>query len=121
MTQSWNPLQLERRCLEQLDHADNWRLLDREKPYEDEILPWKPFGRIFRFNLTVFAPVITVLIALISVGSGTDLRELLQPDNLYPGLGFIAVTSLLMAWFAAGLYRRSWNRRARWLIKLDQE
>ena len=37
------------------------------------------------------------------------------------GGGFIVVTSLLMALFAANLYRRSWNRRARYLMYRQSE
>ncbi len=121
MTKTWNPTSLEQRCLQQLDHAENWRMLDREKPSEDEVLPWKPFGRIFGFNLAVFGPVISVVFLAISLASGTDRSELLHPDNLIPGIGFILVTSLLMALFAASLYRRSWNRRARYFLRRAEE
>ena len=115
MTKTWNPSQLEQRCLEQLDHAENWRLLDRARPHEEEILPWRPFGRIFWFNLAVFGPVI----ALLAAGVG-HLAEFEASD--IPGtIAFVIVASVGMAFLAAGLYRRSWNRRAKWLRRDAEE
>jgi len=117
MARTWNPSQLEQRCLAQLDHAENWKLLHREQPDQSEVLSWLPFIRIFGFNLVVFTPVITVMILIVATVGGTSMDELILPENYIPGLAFIAVASVLMATFAAGLYRRSWNRRARWLIQ----
>lgn len=108
---------MEQRCLAQLDQAENWRMLNRQRPPEDEILPWNPFRRIFGFNLAVFAVVIAVLLVAVSSASGMEKSEMIQSENLIPEILFVATTSAIMALLAAGLYRRSWNRRARHLLR----
>jgi hypothetical protein len=117
MAKIWNPSQLEQRCLAQLDHAENWRLLHREKPGEDVVLSWAPFVRIFWFNLAVFTPIIFVMLLVVATVGGTTPAEFRLPENYVPGLSVTAIASFGMAYFAAGLYRRSWNRRARWLLQ----
>jgi hypothetical protein len=112
---AWLPTPLERKCLAQLDVVENWRILRRERPDNDELLSWTPFVPIFWFNLAVFAVAMSLALIGAAVGTGSELRDLFQSDNLVPGALLVAVVSILMASVATALYRRSWNRRARWL------
>ena len=112
----WIPSSLEQKCLDQLDRPENWRLLHREQPPFDEVLNWSPFALIFRFNLLVFGIAIGLMVIVVSKVSGTEIREMVSPGNLVPGLLFVAIAALLMATFATSLYRRSRNRRARYLL-----
>jgi len=121
MNKPWIPSSLEKKCLGQLDHQDNWRLLDRERPGEAEILPWKPFQRIFWFNFVLFGPVIAVLLVVVNSASGGSFRDAFLLENLIPGLVVLLLSSVGMSLFAANLYRQSWNRRAKWLIRLANE
>lgn len=108
MSRPWKPSFLESRCLQQLDVAENWRILDREQPPIDEILPWTPFVRIFWFNWAVFG----VLFAAIGVGFAVALDS----TNLTViGLGGASgvVAGAVMAIGATNIYRRAWNRRAK--------
>ncbi|MFZ4507225.1 MAG: hypothetical protein ACOYON_05960 [Fimbriimonas sp.] len=118
---AWNPRQIERRCLEQLDEAENWKLLNRPRPPESEVLSWQPFRRIFIFNVGVFGAVVALLLVVIGSASGMKASEALDPENSVPGAIVVLVGALTMGGLSAWLYRRSWNRRARWLLSQDTD
>ena len=108
MTKPWKPTFLESRCLQQLDVAENWRILDREQPPIEEVLPWKPFVRIFWFNWLVFG----LLFVAIGVGFAVALDSSSLP-TIASGAVAGVVLGGLMAVGATNIYRRAWNRRAK--------
>lgn len=108
MTRPWKPTFLESRCLQQLDVAENWRLLKREQPPIDEVLTWAPFVRIFWFNCAVFG----LLFAAIGAGFAVALDSSNLTVIALGGAGGI-VAGAIMALGATNIYRNAWNRRAR--------
>jgi hypothetical protein len=113
MDKFWVPNSMEKTCLEHLDRVDNWKLLRAERPEETVILPWKPFRRIFLYNVSLFVLIFAVLFTVIGFGSRVGSEEL--KDDLLMGAVLTIVISSLMALYVTGLYRRTWNKRARWL------
>lgn len=107
---SWSPNAMERKCLAQLDSAENWeQILKRQKPAESERLDWRPFGRIFLFNWVFFAVALAFLLVVVTAGVGgmESLSEFKWEIS-----GFVVAGSVVTAAYATNLYRRSWNRRA---------
>jgi hypothetical protein len=102
---------MERKCLSHLDRVENWEYLHYPRPGEDEILPWKPFFPIFRYNLLLFTIVFALLFLLILFGSGVSERE--RSEDLLPGVAIVLALSIAFAFYVAHLYRKTWNRRAR--------
>lgn len=101
---------MERKCLAQLDSAENWeQILKRQKPAESERLDWRPFGRIFLFNWVFFAVALAFLLVVVTAGVGgmESLSEFKWEIS-----GFVVAGSVVTAAYATNLYRRSWNRRA---------
>jgi len=103
----------EAKCLAQLDDEQIWKQLKRPKPDDTEPLPTPITWLIFRFNWMIFAGVFTLLFGVGAVGVGIPMRDILAADTLLPGFGLVAVLSGGLAWYTAGVYRKSWNRRAR--------
>ncbi len=119
MNDAWNPSSMESKCLQQLDATDNWRMLNRERPLENEVLSWKPFYRIFGFNFVLFLLVLSVLLSLIAVSSGFDARDL--RENIITASATVGGIACAMSLYVTSLYRRVWNRRAKLLGGLFPE
>lgn len=114
----WNPSVLERKCLRDLDGEDSWpEILHEMRPDESEVQPWRPFRRIFYFNLFVFLPVTALAFLFVEFGSGApDLR-----GDALAGAICVLTATLLFSGYVTHLYRRSWNRRASFLNLADQD
>ena len=111
----WVPNSIESTCLRHLDHDEAWsQFLHRDRPSEDELLPWSTFGRIFWFNFVLFAIVIGLLFITLEFAQGggsSGVRE----DAVYGGVLSLG-GSTSMAGYSTFLYLRTWNRRARKLL-----
>jgi hypothetical protein len=112
---TWRPSALEQKCLRHLDPAENWKILGREKPADSEILPWAPFRRIFYINLRLFSAVLTGIFFVLEIASGTDSSDF-RHDLPYGLVGAVVLATLL-GFYVTYLYRRSWNGRARWILR----
>lgn len=112
------PSLLERQCLKQLDDEPNWRYLKKAKPSHDTVLGWGPFRTIFRLNIGVFSVVFG---GLFFAGAYAVAQE----DKSQPEWGWAAgltvLSAIVLSGISANLYRRSWNRRARALIRQAEE
>ena len=101
---------MEKRCLEQLDSVENWeKFLKTSKPSETEFLNWRPFIKIFLFNVVFLGVIVMVLIAGVAVGT-LGIETLKEDWPLI--LAFNLFVSIVAAIYTTNLYRRSWNRRA---------
>jgi len=108
---------MEQKCLTQLDRPEGWAILKSARPAETEPITWFHVRRIVGFNLIVFLIVFAVLFSLIARASGYSSEEF--REDLPIGGGLCVAVSLAMALFAANIYRRAWNRRARFLSEAD--
>lgn len=109
----WVPSELEKKCLDHLDHADNWTILHEERPTEELELPWRPFRRIWWINFAQYFVILGLLFAGLEstvVSSWSDA----VPD-LPGGIAGVIFLAGALAAYVTHLYRRSWNRRARYL------
>lgn len=115
MNKPWYPTPIERKCLQQLDTPNSWTILRTDPPEPEDILPWRPFRVVFFFNLVLFVVVLVGLFVVLEVvGDPSGFRE----DAPY-GLAISLVLAAGFSLYATHLYRRSWNRRARWLRQRD--
>lgn len=110
MRKTWVPSAMERKCLQHLDAPGSWNILREERPDNAEILPWRPFRRIFGFNLTLFSVVLVALFFLVELASGMGATEIM--DDLPYGLGFSLLVAIGLSLYVMNLYRKTWNRRA---------
>lgn len=115
--EDWSPNAMERKCLAQLDSEQNWeQILKRPRPADSQLLDWRPFIKIFAFNLVFFSLVLTMLLVVASAGS----MGIAAASELWRELAFFtAVASLGTALYTTHLYRRSWNRRAQQILVRD--
>lgn len=118
----WVPSNMEQRALEHLGTEEAWRWLGQERPDESQPVGWKPFRRIFGFNLLVFLPI---FVGLAAFGwralAADDPNMALDAPTVLTLMAVVLLPSALMALVATGLYRRSWNRRARSLQSEEAE
>jgi len=103
--------------LERLDAPGAWEILKAERPNEDEVLPWRPFRRIFVFNFILFGLLLTLLFFGLEVASSTLPEDIRQ--DAPAGLGVVAAMATGFGLYVTHLYRRSWNGRARSLRRTD--
>ena len=116
-TQNWIPSSMEQTCLKHLDSPGSWSRLKSPEPEQTDPMPWVAIRRIFNFNITLFGIAFALLFALLAGASGYSRSDF--QEDLLPGVGIIVLLSGLMAGFAANLYRRAWNRRAKYLRQQD--
>lgn len=115
--EDWSPNSLETQCLRHLDSTENWEnVLKRPKPLESEHLSYRPFIKIFFINIVFFSTIVTVLLSVVAIGTLgiSGLRE-----DLPLFFGFVSTVTIIMAAYTTHLYRRSWNRRAKYLHTLS--
>lgn len=108
--ENWVPNSMEKKCLDQLDSSENWEsFIKSPKPPESEHLSWRPFFKIFLFNLAFFSLIVTLLFGVIAAGTlGIGgLRE-----DIVAFLALILTIAVATASYVTNLYRRTWNRRA---------
>jgi hypothetical protein len=117
MNKRWAPSPLEVRCLEHLDAPGSWDALRTDTPRDSEILPWKPFRRVFAFNFGLFFVVLVGLFFGIEHTMSTDPSDL-KTDLPY-GIGFAFLLSVLLGSYVMHLYRQSWNKRAMQIQRLQ--
>jgi hypothetical protein len=116
----WIPSALEAKCLQHLDVAENWTsILKQPRPDEAERLGWRPFRRIFFFNLVVFLVATTAVFVFVELGGGGPASNI--AEDKVPGGIVIAFVSVCLAAFVTNLYRRTWNRRAKILSTPDED
>lgn len=116
---AWMPSPLEEKCLSHMDDDENWsKILGYERPAPSEPQGWKPFAKIFRINFALFFVVLGITFPGIVIGSGGTLSDLAE----YAVGGSIIVlgASLGLAGFVTHLYRKTWNRRAAELNRVDE-
>ncbi len=106
----WRPSATERKCLQHLDSPGGWKMLRVTRPEESDVLSWRPFRRIFGFNLVLFLVIMTIVFVGLEITTGAD-REGIREDLPYGIAGVVLIATALAA-YSARLYRRSWNRRA---------
>ncbi len=110
---------MEKTCLQHLDRIDNWKILRTERPEETQLLPWKPFLPIFFINIINFTLIFALVFALIGFASKVGVQELRED---LPGAVVLTIgISAAFALYVTNLYRRTWNRRARWLNSKDDQ
>ena len=119
MSSSWVPSSMEQTCLRQLDRPESWTILKCDRPEETDSITWRHVRRIFGFNAIVFAVIFGALLCIIAHGSGYDGSEF--REDLPVGLASTLLISTAMAIYAANLYRKSWNRRAKFLRSQEDE
>ncbi|CAN5542008.1 hypothetical protein BH11ARM1_BH11ARM1_14890 [soil metagenome] len=61
MVRPWIPNELEKKCLSHMDAPDSWKILRREKPEDERVLPWSYFVQILRINFTLFIAIMVAL------------------------------------------------------------
>ncbi len=110
------PSSLELRCLKQMDNLAVWNRIKKEYPAPQERLPRRVFTMIFWFNVQILFGVTLAIFIVVQIGLESSLAEMFDLSNVAVTVGFAAVLSLIVGAFAAGLYRRSWNHRARALV-----
>jgi hypothetical protein len=110
-SETWTPSQIEAQCLRHLDSAENWdSILKLPQPPEVQDISYRPFYRVFGFNLVLFSVTLTGV--LIGAAWGT-----LGPQDFSETIPWLVGLAILTAAGLSGytcyLYRRSWNRRAK--------
>ncbi len=113
----WIPSSMEQTCLRHLDSPGSWSRLKSPEPDQTDPIPWVAIRRIFNFNVTLFGVAFSLLFTLLAAASGYSRADFME--DLPPGVGVVILLSVLMAAFAANLYRRAWNRRAKYLRERD--
>ncbi|RYG36499.1 hypothetical protein EON81_09580 [bacterium] len=118
----WVPSEIERRCLDQLSSEEAWKWIGMPRPDEASDITWRPFGKIFAFNVVVFLPVFLVL-TIFGWRSlaAEDSSMVLDTPSILTLAAVILVPTLVMAVLVVSIYRRSWNRRARGLRAEEAE
>jgi hypothetical protein len=107
------PSSIELKCLRQLDHVENWEILKRERPSESEILHWRPFIRIFWFNFALLSTLLAMALFLVDWKSGASIEDI-KGDGPFGAAVTVGIAGI-MSIYVTHLYRRSWNRRAKFL------
>lgn len=102
---------MEQKCLRDLDAPNAWQFLRAAEPEQTDELPWRPFRRIFWFNLWLFAVIILALFLLFEKAASAEASEILA--DLPYGLAISIGVAAVMATYATNLYRKSWNDRAK--------
>jgi hypothetical protein len=119
MVKRWSPTSLESKCLQHLDAAGSWEMLRAATPSVDDVLPWRPFRRVFGFNFGLFLAVFVGIFFVIEIPMATDAASI-REDLPYGMAGALILTVLFSA-FVMHLYRQSWNRRARHIREMERE
>lgn len=109
----WIPTPIEIKCLDHLDHSENWSILREERPPEDMELSWRPFRRIWWINFAQYVIILAVLFAGLESTLGPSVSEV-RSDLPY-GIAAVLTIASALAGYVTYLYRRTWNRRARHL------
>ena len=116
----WIPNSLEKKCLRDLDSRENWtNILKHERPDESQIQSWKPFRKIFAFNLVLFLGVLSLIFITLEFGQGVRFNEF--REDLLGGTILVILTAASMALYVTHLYRRTWNRRAIAILNESQD
>jgi len=113
----WIPSSMEETCLRQLDRPGSWSWLRSEQPEQTDAITWRSVRRIFWFNFGLFITAIALVLTLLAHGSGYTSDDF--KEDLLSGLFLTFLIAFGMAVFATNLYRRAWNRRARFLRQQD--
>lgn len=113
MSQIWIPTPLERKCLSHLDEPANWAILRRDRPDERALLNWTPFWRIWLINFVQYVLILALL--FVGLESTVVSRFSEVASDLPIGTATVVLIASLLAGYVTHLYRRSWNRRARFL------
>lgn len=117
MSRVWIPSPLEQKCLRHLDTPGSWEVLRTAAHDEEEILSWRPFRRVFLFNMTLFAPILIAIFLLLEWKADAGPSEIFA--DLPVGLGVVLFLAAFLSIYVMHLYRRSWNRRARSRISVE--
>jgi hypothetical protein len=119
MRKSWVPSPLEQKCLQHLDAPGSWKVLKTSLPQETDVLNWRPFRRIFGFNLVLFSIVFIAIFFGLERTVETDALGI--KEDLPYGMGVALLLAVSFAFYVTHLYRRSWNSRARSIQRLAEE
>ncbi|CAN5389823.1 hypothetical protein BH11ARM2_BH11ARM2_23900 [soil metagenome] len=118
----WVPSSVEQRALDHLESESAWQWLGFERPDESERVGWRPFLKIFGFNVIVFLPVFLLLVVFGWHSMAADDPSMsLDAPTVLGLVAMILLPSAMAAAVVTGLYRRSWNRRARNLERESDE
>lgn len=113
MSQPWIPTPIERKCLQHLDEPANWTILRSHRPDERDVLPWSPFRRIWVINFVQYLLILAAI--FVGLESTVIARFAEIATDLPVGGVVVALVAAILAAYVTHLYRRSWNRRARFL------
>ena len=119
MRKNWVPSPLEQKCLQQLDAPGSWKMLKTSLPHESDVLSWRPFRRIFGFNLVLFSIVFIAIFFGLERTAETDALGI--KEDLPYGMAIALALTVSFAFYVTHLYRRSWNRRAYSIAKRFKE